>query len=230
MKLLSAMKTRTSLLVLLAATCAAVTAKVIPPGVTGDYLEVRTCDVYTGPCFANAEMGLTGKESILVWNIRSGGWAGTSLDGLSVIAVVKADGTLGDQRYRPQSGRAVLIVDERADGRQRTALAGFARSMAEGLIGDVAALKSAAIEARVGACSKSGCASVRVEGLVEIATRCLGDKDHLCGNEDTYYPPLTSVDHARPAYTEIASYRGDGLNTTWEAAGQRSAFIGSFTR
>ena len=40
--------------------------------ISGNYLEVRSCDVYTGPCFANAEMGLTGKEGILVWSIREG--------------------------------------------------------------------------------------------------------------------------------------------------------------
>ena len=31
------------------------------PAISGDYLEVRSCDVYTGPCFSNAEMNLSGK-------------------------------------------------------------------------------------------------------------------------------------------------------------------------
>lgn len=35
--------------------------------ITGDYVEIRSCDVYTGPCFANGEMGLTGEEAILTW-------------------------------------------------------------------------------------------------------------------------------------------------------------------
>src|SRR6185503_13113831 len=55
-------------------------------GISGRYLEVRSCDVYTGPCFANAEMGLDGKEAILVWSVREGAWRGTDLKGLSVIA------------------------------------------------------------------------------------------------------------------------------------------------
>ncbi len=29
--------------------------------IQGNYVEVRSCDVYTGSCFANAEMGLTGE-------------------------------------------------------------------------------------------------------------------------------------------------------------------------
>src|SRR5687767_15722002 len=85
------------------------------PTIRGDYLEVRTCDVYTGSCFANAEMGLSGKEAILVWSVREGTWNSTRVDGLKVIAVVRSDATLGDQRYQPRSGDAVIILDDKAD-------------------------------------------------------------------------------------------------------------------
>ena len=34
-------------------------------GLKGDYLETRTCDVYTGPCFANGQVGLTGNDAIM---------------------------------------------------------------------------------------------------------------------------------------------------------------------
>ena len=34
-------------------------------GIRGDYVEVRSADVYTGPCFANGEVGLVGDEAIL---------------------------------------------------------------------------------------------------------------------------------------------------------------------
>ena len=32
---------------------------------SGKYIEARTCDVYTAPCFANAEMNLTGKHAVM---------------------------------------------------------------------------------------------------------------------------------------------------------------------
>src|SRR5262245_7912382 len=97
--------------------------------ISGDYLEVRSCDVYTGPCFANSEMGLTGKEGMLFWSVREGSWKGVNLDGLSVMAVVKVDGTLGDLKYQPRSGDAILIVDAKADAAQKAALTDFARNM-----------------------------------------------------------------------------------------------------
>jgi hypothetical protein len=51
-------------------------------GVRGDYLESRTCDVYTGPCFANGEVGISGREAVLAWRLESGSWEGVDVTGL----------------------------------------------------------------------------------------------------------------------------------------------------
>jgi Protein of unknown function (DUF1326) len=220
-------KTLTALMTILAATAA---FAVNQGGITGNYLEVRSCDIYTGPCFANAEMGLVGKEAMMVWSVKEGSWQGTSLDGLSVIAVVRTDATMGDLSYEPRSGKAVLIVDEKASPSQREALKGFAQSMAGKLIREVADVRTSNIEATMGSCAKSGCAAVKAAGLVDISTRCFGEGDHACGNEDIFYPPLTDVNGAMPAYTEVASFKGKGLDMTWQSVGQRSAFLASFSR
>jgi hypothetical protein len=200
------------------------------PGISGQYLEVRSCDVYTGPCVANGEMGLAGKEGILVWAVREGSWQGTSLDGLNVIAVVRAEDTMGDVNYEPRRGKAVLIVDGKASAEQRAALASFVKIVASNLIEELVDVQTATIEAELGNCSKSGCARVTAGHLVEVSTRCFGGEDHLCGNETTYYPPLTAVHGARAAFTELSRFNGGGLGLTWESTGQRSAFLAAFSR
>src|SRR5437660_4417915 len=178
------MKMKSSLTVLSLAALTAFASTQSAPTISGDYLEVRSCDVYTGSCFANAEMNLSGKEGILVWSVREGSWKGTSLGGLSVIAVVCSDGTLGDMRYQPRAGKAVLIVDERADAQQREALSDLARSMAGRLVKEVVAVRTAPIEARLGTCTQAGCASVKAGNLVEVHTRRLRGHDPLSGNEE----------------------------------------------
>jgi len=224
------MKLKTTIAILLLAAGSGLPAKQSAPDISGAYLEVRSCDVYTGPCFANGEMGLTGKEAVMVWSIRQGSWKGVSLDGLNVIAVVKTDDTMGDLRYQPRSGPAILIADAAADARQKEALTDFARSMAGKLINKVVNVQTANMEVAIGTCAKAGCASVKAGKLVEISTRCLGDKDHICGNEDTFYPPLTEVTDAYPVFTEMAAFTGTGLNLTWELVGKRSAFLAAFSR
>jgi Protein of unknown function (DUF1326) len=224
------MKLKLSLTVLSLAASVAFASKPAVPSISGDYLEVRSCDVYTGPCFANGEMGLAGKEGMLVWSVRQGAWHGVKLDGLKVIAIVHTDNTLGDLHYQPRCGEAVLVVDQSATSKQRAALVDFARTMAGGLIKDVAAVKVAPVDAIIGMNGMKGCASVKAGNLVQISTRCLGEKDCICGNEETFYPPLTEVSDASPAFTELASYEGSGLNLTWDLVGKRSAFVGQFAR
>jgi hypothetical protein len=224
------MKFNATVVILMLAAGCALAAKQSTPGISGTYLEVRSCDVYTGPCFANGEMGLAGKEAVMVWAVREGSWKGVALDGLNIIAVVKTDGTMGDLKYQPRSGPAVLITDAAANTRQKEALTDFARCMTGKLVSEVAEVKSAKMEVAIGTCAKAGCASVKAGDLVEISTRCLGDKDHLCGNEETFYPPLTPVTGAYPAFTEIAAFKGTGLNLTWESVGKRSAFLADFSR
>ncbi len=224
------MKMKLSIAVVMLAAATAFAGKQFTPTISGDYLEVRSCDVYTGPCFANAEMGLTGKEGMLVWSVREGSWNGVKLDGLNVIAIVRADGTLGDLRYQPRSGKAVLVVDTLATPKQRQALVELARSLAGGLINEVAEVKTAPMEVAIGTCGNKGCASVKAGNLVQITTRCLGSKDHLCGNEETFYPPLTEVTGAYPVFTELASFDGRGLDLTWALVEKRNAFLGQFAR
>src|SRR5438477_13208444 len=89
------------------------------PAVRGQYVEARTCDVFTGACFANADTGLIGRNAVLAWKVESGTVGGTRIDGLGVVAVVAAPDTLGLKQSAP--GKAVVIVDEKATAAQREA-------------------------------------------------------------------------------------------------------------
>lgn len=211
-----------------AAPAVATTAAAPAPVIAGDYLEARTADVFTGPCFANSEVNLTGKEAILAWSVRAGGWGGVPLAGLSVVAVVRAGSTLGDPEGDAYAARSLLVVDRRADAAQRRALEAFAHAMAAGLLDDVVAVEAAPIATRFE--EGSGFAEVAVEGLAEVRTRALDHGDHLCGNETVYYPPLTATADARPAATLAHRFDGDGLGKTWSSPGKRSAFVGTFAR
>jgi len=198
------------------------------PKVVGHYLEARTSDVYTGPCFANGEVNLDGEEAVLAWQITEGGWGGADLSGLSVVAAVKAESTLGDPYGAPARPRAVIVVDERADTRQSAGLESLARELGGELLAHVVAVHRAPIEARFD--QGVGVASIRAGGLIEASTRPLGHGDHLCGNESIYYPPLTGVRDATPAYTLSNAFRGSEFDSTWSTPSKRSSFVAEFAR
>jgi hypothetical protein len=197
--------------------------------IRGDYIETRSADVYTGQCFANGEVNLAGKEAILAWHVENGTWDGVALDGLTIAAAVRARATLGDPYGNPYPAEAVLLVDEQANPQQRTALVHFAQHMGGELLKNVQETLPAQMEMIVNH-ERHGVALLRAGQFATVQTRSLNDQDHVCGNEVTFYPPLTEVSHSMPAVAVTDAYRGPGLGESWDSHGRRSAFVGTFAR
>ena len=203
------------------------TALTASAAIEGRYVEVRDADVYTGPCFANSQMGLRGKQAILAWKITRGAWHGTDLSGLGVMAVVRASNTLGDPYFNAYPAVAVLILDQHASPRQRRALPAFAQAMAPRLLDHVVKVDSAPISMQFE--SQRGAVKVEAGRLARIRTRGLMACDMICGNEQVYYHPLIPKTVSIPAFTLTEAFQGKGLGEVWTHHDQRSAFIGSFT-
>lgn len=197
-----------------------------PTTVRGQYVEARTCDVFAGSCFANADTGLVGKHGVLAWKVESGSVGGVSVEGLGVLAVVSASDTLGLKQSAP--GTAVIIVDEKATKEQRAALVEFVKAQAGKLASEVVAVRTAAIDLTVCNCDGEGCATLKA-GNVKIVTRCINpDHDKACGNETTLYTPLAKGVAAKAAMATEHSYTGKDLDLTWSDSNRRGAFVGSF--
>jgi len=215
--------------VILALVVACFSSSAVAQQIRGDYIETRSADVYTGQCFANGEVNLVGKEAILAWHVQSGSWDGVTLDGLTIAAAVRAQATLGDPYGNPYPAQSVLLVDDQATPQQSAALVSFAKQMGGQLLENVDQTIAAPMEMIVNH-ERHGVALLRAGQFATIQTRSLGDKDHVCGNEVTFYPPLTQVSHSMPAVAVTDAYRGPGLGESWATHGRRSAFVGTFAR
>lgn len=194
--------------------------------ITGQYVEARTCDIWTGPCFANADFNLTGKNAVMAWKIEQGRVNDVSLDGLSVVAVLSAQNTLGLE----QTGAAqcVIIVDDRANTLQQKALVQLVRQQGGKLTHNVVKVHAAPISLSMCDCKGQTCAELNAT-VARVKTRCLDQNhDKACGNETAFYPPLARNVHARPAGVVEHVFRGTGLRETWSDPERRGAYVGTF--
>lgn len=197
--------------------------------IRGEYMESRTCDIYTGPCFANSEVGLTGREAILAFHIEEGRHDGVDLSGMKVVVAVVANDTLGfggGLVVHPDPIRSVVLVDERATPEQQTALVDFVRQRAAKVAGQIVRVSSASIEMKVDYIHHS--AQLTAGREVELSTRALGAADHCCTNEIVFYPPLAEVENSVPAFTKSSKFSGKGLGSRWSSPNSRSAFLATF--
>jgi hypothetical protein len=195
--------------------------------VWGTYVEARTCQVYTGPCFANGEVGSVGKDAIMTWHIKGGSFSGVDLAGQSVAVVVKASHTLGFNGFDDAAHKqAVVIISSSAGTEQAGALKAFALSQTGIGEQEVAAVQVADIEMQFDMTKLT--ATVEVGEFAHLETRKARPGDCICSNESAYYPPLAKLKGFVPGVTiegEIAARR---LGTRWSIPDSRTAYLGTF--
>lgn len=196
--------------------------------VVGDYIEARTCDVWTGPCFSNAEINLTGNHAVMAWSVRKGEWDGMGLDGLKIVAALTAEGTF--HTNAEGEVKAEVFVDRNASCGQRKALLLMARQLAPKYLKNIVKVRKAPISfERKGA---EALLKVGSEEIVKLQTTALNPHcDIVCGNEEKAYPSLSSSTTVDCAKTVTNSYVGQALDgARWNDINTRSAMIGTFAR
>ncbi len=219
-----------SLCVLLLAVTMGIAGGVASAGeIQGTYVEARNSEVYTSHCFANSEMGLVGDLAVMTWRIDQGEWNHVALDGLSVVAVVKASGTLGDPFSNPYPAKAALIFDEAATPRQRAALEGFAKHMGGQLVETIVHRDAAPIEMSFDGTLHDRKVTVTAGDLIRIQTRPVLSSDSLCHLDDLYFAPLVALDHAMPAFGIQTKFGGKGLGVTFDERNRSNAYLGTFS-
>ena len=212
-------------------------------GIRGEYIESRTADVFTGPCFSNAEVFIYGNHAVMAWKVTEGTFQGIDLAGLSVAAAVKGSTTFSEDE--PELAKAFLIVDEKASPSQRKALIALAKTLGGKRLEKIVDVKFSRITLKVEAHPINVSASEAAHnlhgmphapratfwaaGLAQIVTRPLDDRDHACGNEVVAYPPLSRGVDVLPAYTLGHAFKGTGLGSTWDDPNCRSSFVGHFS-
>jgi hypothetical protein len=195
--------------------------------ISGSYLETRTCQVYTGPCFANAETALAGREAVMAWKIDAGRRGDVDLAGLSVVMVVRGDDTLANQGLNdPKTLRSAIIVDDKASDEQRAALVEFVKDHTGRAGKDIVRVDAAPISMSLDTADLRG--NLQAGKIVKLTTRKAKPTDCICTNEVAYYPPLVQVERFAAGVSIEAEYRGNGLGTRWSTPNSRSAYMGEF--
>jgi hypothetical protein len=194
------------------------------PAIEGEYVEARTCDVWTGPCFSNSEMNTRGEFAVLGWNIRKGAWNGQDLSGLRIAAAIRAQGTLSTEAEGKV--RAIVYVDKRATAAQKEALVAMARKLSGKYIEDIVQVRDAEIAFR----RDGETASLEVGDVLKVQTQPLNpQRDKHCGNEEPAYAALAKTDATSCAKTLAHYFRDEGLKARWSDPHTRSARVGAFS-
>ena len=196
----------------------------LTPTISGQYVEARTCDVWTGPCFANGEINLMGKQAVAGWIVGKGAWGGVPLDGLKVAAAITSQGTL----HTAHEGKvtAVVFVDEKATPEQAKALVEMARALAPRHLETVVKVEKRAI----GYVREGLDATLSIGDVAKVKCTAFCACDKICCNEEKAYPSISESARVDCAKTLENEYRGTGLDSTWSDPLKRGSMVGTFAK
>ena len=192
------------------------------PAVTGDYLEVRSANIFIGACHHEGEMQSLGKEAVLAWNVADGEYRGVSLKGVTAIAVVNADKHLDIEDAKRSSA---LYINEAATPAQREAFAALVQERAAKALGRVVSIKTAPVSFD----ASGDMYRIQVPGVAYAKVR--KQTSELCCKQPyvLWGKPFVTVKDAKAGYCVSAEYKDKGLLQTWSAQEQNNAYFGQFS-
>ncbi len=192
---------------------------------TGEYVEARTAEVFTGGCIMNSEAETVGKQAVLAWKVDRGSFNGIQLDGLSIVAAVAGDRNLGMQEMGGEKPtvRSAMYVDARANSAQQLALVAMANELSNGLVGTIVQVTPTPIQF-----ADHGTEIQVSAGHVSLDVNKHLTHDPSCGAMQWFHP-LAQVDGAAMGVAAQHMFVGPSLGTKWSDPNKRSAFFGTFS-
>ena len=210
--------------------------------IRGDYVEARTADVFTGPCFSNAEVFIYGNHAVMAWKVTDGSWKGVDLSGLCVAAAVNGTTTFSEDH--PEKATAVLIVDAKASDSQRAALIDMAKTLGGTRLNQIASVTTARMSLKLEdhtmadseRCSR-GPRDAAIAPCLVLGGRARADRHPSAGRAGPCLrqrgcrvsSPLPVGDGSAGVHAR-ARLRGPGLDNRWDDPNCRSSFVGHFAR
>jgi hypothetical protein len=195
------------------------------PGISGEYVEARTAEIFTGGCIMASEAETMGKQAVLAWKVDRGTFDGVSLDGLAVVAAVAGDRNLGIAEIGGEKAniRSAVFVDARASSEQQAALVAMATELSNGTVSNIVTVTPAPIEFA----SDAHAANVTTEH-VTLAVEKHMHHDPSCGAMQWFHAFVPSAQTAMGLALENR-FSGPALGTKWSDPNKRSAFFGTFS-
>ncbi|MBX5469646.1 MAG: DUF1326 domain-containing protein [Thermoleophilaceae bacterium] len=198
--------------------------------IAGDFLDFCKCRVPC-PCTFGQPPTEGDCDGIIAYRIREGSYGDVDLSGLNVVGVARFEGNIWDEDVRADLG---MIIDERADERQREAIqtifggeaGGWPKVFADVLLGNMLGLEFAPIELEIDDDLNSWRLSVpgRAEGSTELLT---GPTSRPGARLAVLNAPGSEAGPGQGAVTYgiATTDRADMFGLSWERSGRSSKHI-----
>jgi len=186
----------------------------------GEFVELHSCDLYTGGCTASSESTLLGRQLLRVWSIKEGTWNNQNLAGLKVAllelgSVNLADkGALGD--------KAELFVPKGLAPVQKDALLSWVSSQA------ITPASTQVRDEEITYQRSGSAANVTVGDSIVLSTMPIAKCSTGACGQALWYEPQVDYSSFEVLASRFSRIQDSTLNFLWTDHDRPNVFLASF--
>ncbi|HWP31221.1 MAG TPA: DUF1326 domain-containing protein [Fimbriimonadales bacterium] len=192
-------------------------------GISGTYIEMRTCSIFAGPCHYSGEMMTDGRSAVAIFQVESGSYQGISLSGVKAALLVNSEENLVFQKPT----KSILFLDGASSPSKKQALIQLLQKQLGNYTNNLQDVRDAEIVLT----TDNNEISVRVKDSrkpVYDALITFRECTSCTMPGVLWYRPLSPGVESEIATVEKQTLHENVLEERWVRMDERAAFVGSF--
>jgi hypothetical protein len=187
----------------------------------GEFVELHSCDLYTGGCTASSESTLLGRQLFRVWSISQGTWDNQNLAGLKVALLELGSVNLAEKGAFVE--KAEIFVPKGLAAAQEEALLSWVTSQG------IAPASMRVVEAEI-TYQRSGdaTANVAVGDSISLSTMAIGKCSSGACGQGLWYEPQVKHSSLEVVASRVSEIRDSSMNFLWTDHDRPNVFLASF--
>jgi hypothetical protein len=188
---------------------------------SGEFVELHSCDLYTGGCTASSESTLLGRQLFRVWSISQGTWDNQNLAGLKVALLQLGSVNLAEKGAFAE--KAKIFLPKGLAAAQREALLCWLTSQG------IASASTQVTDAEI-TYQRSGQATVNVGvgDSISLSTMAIGKCSSGACGQALWYEPQVKHSSFEVLASRVSKIRDASMNFLWADHDRPNVFLASF--
>jgi hypothetical protein len=186
----------------------------------GEFVELHSCDLYTGGCTASSESTLLGRQLLRVWSIKEGTWNNQNLAGLKVALLELGSVNLAEKGAL--ADRAELFVPKGLGPVQKDALLSWVSSQA------ITPASTQVRDAQITYQRSGPAANITVGDSISLSTMPIAKCSSGACGQALWYEPQVTYSSFQVVASRVSKIQDPAVNFLWTDHDRPNVFIASF--
>ena len=186
----------------------------------GEFVELHSCDLYTGGCTASSESTLLGRQLFRVWSIRQGTWNDQNLAGLNVALLELGSVNLAERGAL--ADKAEIFVPEGMAPAQKEALLSWVACQA------ITPVSTQVREAAITYQRSGSAANVSVGDSIALSTMPIAKCSSGACGQALWYTPEVKYSSFEVVASRTSKISDPGMRFLWTDHDRPNVFLASF--